>query len=203
MWIRVTGPFAELELRVCVGPRVGERVVDEDAALALLRPAFGLGSDHSRLRSLLHAAGLRTETLEDHELLLQTARLITRGELDVIVHPRIPSVSEPTERVELRPQAAASAPAPLEAADHWIELVVQAADGTALAGIRCEITLPWGTVLTRTSDRLGLIRLEGLPATGDCTVRFITEEQDEEEQPLAEPEEWELLEVYAEHELQP
>lgn len=203
MWLRVTGPFAELELRVCVGPRVGARVLDEDAALALLRPAFGLGSDHSRLRALLHAAGLRTATLDDHELLAQTARLITRGELDVIVHPRIPSVSEPIERVELRPQAAASEPAVLEAADHWIELAVQSADGTALAGIRCEITLPWGTVLTRTTDRLGLIRLEGLPSAGDCKLRFITAEQGEEEQPIAEPEEWELLEVYVEHDVYP
>jgi hypothetical protein len=202
MWLRVTGPFAELDLRVCVGPRVGARVLDEDAALALLRPAFGPGLDYSRLRALLHAAGLRTATLDDHELLAQTARLITRGELDVIVHPRIPSVSEPIERVELRPHAP-SQPAVLEAADHWIELMVQSADGTALAGIRCEITLPWGTVLTRTTDRLGLIRLEGLPSAGDCKLRFITEEQDDDEEPVAEPEEWELLEVYAEHELQP
>jgi hypothetical protein len=203
MWLRITGPFAELELRVCVGPRVGARVFNEDDALALLRPAFGPGLDHSRLRALLDAAGLRTATLDDHELLAQTARLITRGELDVIVHPRIPSISEPIERVELRPQATASDPAPLEAADHWIELAVQTADGTALSGIRCEITLPWGTMLTRTTDRLGLIRLEGLPATGDCKLRFITEEQDDEEEPVTEPEEWELLETYVEHELQP
>jgi hypothetical protein len=199
MWLRVTGPFAELELRVCVGPRVGARIFDEDAALGLLRPAFGPGSEYPRLRALLYAAGLRTTALDDHELLAQTARLIARGEIDVIVHPRIPSVSEPIERIEPRPQAA-SQPAALEAADHWIELAVQAADGTALPGIRCEITLPWGTVLTRTTDRLGLIRLDGLPAAGDCEIRFITVAEQEEEaaQPVDGPEEWELLEAYVE-----
>lgn len=175
MWL--TGPFAEVELRVCVGPRVGARVLDEDAALALLRPAVDAGS-YPQLRALVYEAGLRTAALDDDELLWQTARLIARGDLDVIVHPRIPMVSEPIERIELGPPAVLQ-PTPLEAADHWIELAIQTADGTALPGMRCEITLPWGTVVTRTSDRLGLIRLEGLPAAGDCEVRLLAFTQQE------------------------
>lgn len=171
--MRLRGPFVEVELHVGALARERPRWFDEHEALALLTPLFTHESPGLALRSLLGTLGERPDALDDRALLHRVARLIVRGDIGVTIHPYEPRSSDRrNDELVLAPHDPVS-PTPLEEADHWIEIVVLDADGVALGGIRCEITLPEGRVVTRTTDRFGLIRLERLPMGGQAQLRLL------------------------------
>ncbi|PRQ02158.1 hypothetical protein ENSA5_26170 [Enhygromyxa salina] len=203
MRVRLRSPFADLELRASGVGETRERFRDRDSAFALLRPALAEldPTQGRRLRSLLFEAGDAPASLDDHELAQRVARLIVRGDIAVVVRPRAPMVSGLTKAFEAYSERSlAPVLPPLVDADHWIEFALQTETGDPIAGVRCEITMPWGLVITRTTDRLGLIRLEHLPDTGQCLIRF-PELDDEPEETTEEPDEWELVETYSEDEI--
>jgi hypothetical protein len=72
------------------------------------------------------------------------------------------------ELPELRPFE----PNEIDEALHWIEIQVVGEDDEAIAGIECEITLPSGKHVRRTTDRLGLVRIEGITTPGQCSLTF-------------------------------
>jgi uncharacterized protein (DUF2345 family) len=69
-------------------------------------------------------------------------------------------------------QVAVAAIAKQELPNHWIEVELVGEDGTAIAGERCEITLPDGEVVRRKTDASGLVRIPRIAAAGDCEIRF-------------------------------
>ena len=74
------------------------------------------------------------------------------------------SIPEPVERPEL-----SSDPAHMfDDEEHWIEIQIVGEDDEALAGIQCELVLPNGRRVRRTSDRFGLVRVEGMTHAGTC-----------------------------------
>jgi hypothetical protein len=171
--VRLRGPFAEVELHVGVRASDRPRWQDEHEALALLTPLFVHESPGLALRSLLNTIGERPDTLDDRALLQRVVRLVVRGDIGVTIHPYEPRTSERrSDELVLAPHEPVT-PAPLEEADHWIEIALLDADGVALGGVRCEITLPEGRVVTRSTDRFGLIRLERLPMGGQATLRLL------------------------------
>lgn len=169
--VRLRGPFAEVELHV--GTLARERWLDEHEALALLAPLFMYESPGLALRSLLATIGERPDTLDDRALLDRVVRLVVRGDIAMTIHPYAPRASERrSDELVLAPREPV-APTLLEEADHWIEIAILDPDGVALGGVLCEITLPEGRVVTRTTDRFGLIRLERLPMGGQAKLRLL------------------------------
>ena len=61
--------------------------------------------------------------------------------------------------------------APLDDAQHWIEVQLLGEDDEAISGARCQIVLPNGQTIVRTTDRFGLVRVDGVDA-GDCEISF-------------------------------
>ncbi|PRQ04257.1 hypothetical protein ENSA5_09060 [Enhygromyxa salina] len=55
---------------------------------------------------------------------------------------------------------------------HYFELAFIGEDDEAVAGVVCEITLPNGKLVRRTTNSLGIVRIEGITAAGACTVVF-------------------------------
>jgi uncharacterized protein (DUF2345 family) len=69
-------------------------------------------------------------------------------------------------------QGTQAVPSKLKTTNHWIEVELLGEDGGAIAGERCEITLPDGQVLRRKTDASGLVRVPRIAAAGDCEIRF-------------------------------
>jgi hypothetical protein len=55
---------------------------------------------------------------------------------------------------------------------HWLEIELIGEDGVGIAGELCEIILPNGQLIRRTTDADGLVRLARLSDEGDCRVSF-------------------------------
>lgn len=66
--------------------------------------------------------------------------------------------------------AAPFEPSEIDDASHWVEVCVIGEDDEAIAGILCEITLPSGKIVRRTTDRFGLVRIEGITSAGNCSL---------------------------------
>ncbi|MEM7156326.1 MAG: hypothetical protein AAF799_25960 [Myxococcota bacterium] len=63
---------------------------------------------------------------------------------------------------------------PLEATDDWFECVLLDPDREPVANQACEVVAPDGSVHECQSDDRGVVRLEGLGATGDCELRLVS-----------------------------
>jgi hypothetical protein len=64
-----------------------------------------------------------------------------------------------------------------------IEVRVVSAVGDPVDGIRYELTMPSGAVVTGTADVHGVIKLTGLRERGDCTIRFPSVDDERSGQP--------------------
>lgn len=60
---------------------------------------------------------------------------------------------------------------------HWIEVELKDESGVPVIGELCEITLPDGKKATRSTNKLGFIRVDKIDA-GNCTVRWLELDQD-------------------------
>ena len=173
MKLRLVGPFADLEL--CVGSLSPdrERFADPDEALALLRPALALSPAHRGLRALMFEAGQSPLQLDDEALLQRVAWLLVSGALELRRLPHELMLSK-FDRFVAYISARSVVPPfdPLVDEDHWIEVMVESDTEQPLAGVRCEITLPWGMVVRRRTDQFGLVRIDYLPRDGECVIRF-------------------------------
>lgn len=181
MELRLVGPFADLVLRVGASSPERERFVTPEDALALLRPALALSSGHSMahrdLRTLVSEAGLSPLHLDDEALLQRVARLLVSGTLELERRPHELMLSKFDRYAAYISMRSIVPPYdPLVDEEHWIEVQVETDAeqglGGALCGVRCEITLPWGLVLRRTTDQFGLVRVDYLPRDGECVIRF-------------------------------
>jgi hypothetical protein len=123
------------------------------------------------LRTLLHELGEPgLEFADAHELAERVFALVERGRLRVVAeHARI-LATVPVERGE---PATPSEPEPTPQTQlHWVEIMIVGEDDEGIGGIRCEITLPDGRKRDATTNRDGLIRIDGITDAGDCTIRF-------------------------------
>jgi hypothetical protein len=59
-----------------------------------------------------------------------------------------------------------------EEKEHWIEILLIGEDDEGMAGVLCEVTLPSGQRVRRTTDRFGLVRIEGITDPRDCVLTF-------------------------------
>lgn len=125
------------------------------------------------LRRLVVDVGINASVVEwwsDEELVAQLARLIERGLIRVAVEPRPLIYSEPSQESAV-PVHVVEPIAPLDDAQHWIEVQLLGEDDEAISGARCQIVLPNGQTIVRTTDRFGLVRVDGVDA-GDCEISF-------------------------------
>jgi len=148
-----------------------------DGRLLGARELRALVANHGsspRIRALLgEAEGARPEQLRN-----RSARGPERPSERVIdslrcyeIRPVIPHVVGDIVVPEL-PNLPAFKPSEIDEALHWIEIQVVGEDDEAIAGIECEITLPSGKHVRRTTDRLGLVRIEGITTPGQCSLTF-------------------------------
>jgi hypothetical protein len=54
----------------------------------------------------------------------------------------------------------------------WVEVWLVGENDEPISGELCEIELPDGKIVTRKTNRIGLVRLDDIPAPGRCKVRF-------------------------------
>lgn len=126
------------------------------------------------LRSLLLELGeLGLEFVDAHELVERVVALIERGRLRCAVEAWAPMPSGMIEGVERVEAPASDEPEPTaEVQLHWVEIMIVDEDDEGIVGVRCEITLPDGRKRQATTDRMGLIRIDGILDVGDCIVRL-------------------------------
>lgn len=127
------------------------------------------GAVRSSLRALLLELG-EPEASDDNELAIRIAAAIDRGRVRVelelhepMISTAAPDSSAPEHTVE-----------PTTLDEHqpdWIEIELIGEDDQGIAGARCVLTLADGRTLTRTTDRFGLIRVDGV-APGECSISF-------------------------------
>lgn len=86
-------------------------------------------------------------------------------ELEPVIPKLAGSILEPSF-----PTAVPFEPSEIDEQAHWVEICVIGEDDQAIAGILCEITLPSGKVVRRSTDRFGLVRIEGITSAGDCSL---------------------------------
>ncbi|MFO7565658.1 MAG: hypothetical protein R6X02_23650 [Enhygromyxa sp.] len=129
------------------------------------------GAVRASLRALLFELGeLGLEGLDDDELAERLAVAIERGRVRAEFERREPMVSVASPEPDaLEHEAEPSTVGERE--DDWIEVELIGEDDQGIAGVRCVLTLPDGRTLTRTTDRFGLIRVEGI-AAGECSISF-------------------------------
>lgn len=121
------------------------------------------------LRRLLHARGEPMPALPDDELAERVIRLLDAGVLGLELEPWQPRVSTPGD-----------APGPISPSElepeldleHWLEVMLVGEDGEGIGGARCRIELPDGRCFTQTTDRFGLIRIDGITDASECTIDF-------------------------------
>jgi hypothetical protein len=71
------------------------------------------------------------------------------------------------------PQAMPSEPQPMfDEQLHWVEIHLVGEDDVGIAGAECEVTLATGKVVKRRTDRNGIVRIEGIASTANCSVTF-------------------------------
>lgn len=168
MRVRLTGPMWDVELVPWYEPEP-ERVHPDSRALmdAVERDPALLAQLRQLADDVDPTASERASDVET--LCIEVARMIASGLIRAESKRVAPMVSDPIQRVE-----PVLPPVPIEEhdEDHWIELVVIGEDDAGIAGVRCEVTLPDGKVIQKTTSRDGLVRIEGIASAGDCTVRF-------------------------------
>ena len=205
MKVRLNGAFADLELSLRAEPSAlagppALALRDEAAIRQRLRAAMLIRPAHAQLRALLLGLGDPLPIDDEPALLDRVARLVVGRVLELRVLPHELMASDPVELFEdLSERSMAPAPAPVVEATHWIEYALQRPDGAPMPGVRCEIELPWGVTVIRTSDHLGVIRLDFLPEAGDAVIRLPS--LDEAPPPEDGEDDFELVEVYSEQEL--
>ena len=126
------------------------------------------------LRRLVVDVGANASGVEwwsDEELVQQLARLIERGLVRVVVEPRPLTCSEPSEE-SVVPAHVVEPVAPVDEAQHWIEVQLLGEDDEAISGARCQIVMPNGRTIVRTTDRFGLVRVDGVEEAGNCEISF-------------------------------
>ena len=136
----------------------------------------------SSLRALVHELDESPVGLEfGHESLAEhVAWLITRGRIHVELELRTPTASDVMRTHYVTPQQLRPfEPSELDEGGHWIEIEVIGPGAAVVSGLRCEITLPTGRKLMRSTDRYGMIRVDGIEHAGECTIRFPEFELDE------------------------
>ncbi len=95
--------------------------------------------------------------------------------------PMTPGENRPTENPAAAAKAAANSHD--EKAEenkdksHWIEIELKDESGAPVQGESCEITLPNGKKVTRSTDKNGLIRVNKMDP-GECQVRWLHLDQD-------------------------
>jgi uncharacterized protein (DUF2345 family) len=112
-----------------------------------------------------------SERLErtDHDGLVRVDRTIA-GQCTITFPDLDAGATGPLTRLER--QGAQAVPSKPKTTRHWIEVELLGEDGAAIAGERCEITLPDGEVLRRKTDASGLVRVPRIAMSGDCEIRF-------------------------------
>lgn len=71
------------------------------------------------------------------------------------------------------PQAMPLEPQPMFDEElHWVEIHLVGEDDVGIAGADCEVTLGTGKVVKRRTDHNGIVRIEGIVSTANCTVTF-------------------------------
>jgi uncharacterized protein (DUF2345 family) len=105
----------------------------------------------------------------DHDGLVRVDRTVA-GQCTITFPDLDAGATGPLTRVER--QGTQVVPSKLEKTQHWLEVELLGEDGAAIAGERCEITLPDGEVLRRKTDASGLVRVPRIATAGDCEIRF-------------------------------
>ena len=108
---------------------------------------------------------------DEEELVQHLARLIERGLVRVVVEPRPLIHTQPSDD-SVVPEHVVDALEPIDEAEHWIEVLLVGEDDEALSGVRCRIVLPNGNAIVRTTDRFGLVRIDGVEEMGECEISF-------------------------------
>lgn len=148
---------------------------------AELRAVFATHGSSPQIRSLLgELEGARPEQLRH-----RSARGPERPSTWVLealrcyeIRPVVPQVSGEILLSKL-PDIPAFTPSEMfDETRHWIEIQLVGEDDEAIAGVPCEITLPSGKLVRRTTDRFGLVRVEGITSAGECGVSFPSLDQD-------------------------
>lgn len=68
----------------------------------------------------------------------------------------------------------ASAPGPVVSCERvWIEVQMLDESAAPVVGLACEVTAPDGTVHSGSTDKKGILRVEGV-VPGNCTIGFPT-----------------------------
>lgn len=178
MQVRIRSAFATITLQPW-----SEVELDHSArttlGLAELRLLISRESGTSQaLRRLVVDIGVRASEVEwcsDEELIQQLAGLIERGLVRVLVEPRSLIDTEPSEQSVLPAHGVESSESSglIDKAQHWIEVQLIGEDDEAISGARCQIVLPNGQTIVRTTDRFGLVRIDGVEEAGDCEISFL------------------------------
>jgi hypothetical protein len=126
-------------------PPVGYERVDQQQAVQILAAWSHDSSAHAKFGGLG-----RVQLLRRQRPSLASTRVIDRE--PNYVSPELESIGEEEE--------------------HWIEIVLIGEDDEGIAGVVCEVTLPSGQRVRRTTDRFGFVRIEGLADPRDCLVTF-------------------------------
>jgi hypothetical protein len=139
---------------------------------ALITSEPGISAALRRLCVDVDARASAIEGCSDEELAQQLARLIERGLVRVVVEPRALLYTTPS-RASVVPEHVIEASAPIDETRHWIEVQLVGEDDEAISGVRCQIVLPNKNTIVRTTDRFGLVRIDGVEDPGSCEISFL------------------------------
>lgn len=104
------------------------------------------------------------------ERLVETlARRLVGGFAGVALYRRVPRPSIPLAPpvVDLADMAE-----PLEEPEYWVELAVVDEQDRPMSRVTCEIELPGGRKVVRTTNTQGVVRVDGIRDAGTCQIRF-------------------------------
>jgi hypothetical protein len=77
------------------------------------------------------------------------------------------------ERYEPPLRAMPSEPQPMfDEQPHWVEIHLVGEDDVGIVGAECEVTLATGKVIKRRTNAHGIVRIEGIASTANCSVSF-------------------------------
>lgn len=159
-------PWYEAELDL-----VGRATISEAELRAMIASEPGLAASLRRLIIELDAGAHELEWSADEELARRVTQLIERGLVRVHVeaHPLI--YTTPVDETAL-PEHVVEPIVPVDETLHWVEVQLIGEDDEAISGARCKIVLPNGRAIIRTTDRFGLVRIDGVEDAGSCEISF-------------------------------
>jgi hypothetical protein len=167
-WSIVLRPWYEASLTMAAQPTA--ITIGASQLRMLLANDFQASSS---LRALVEEIGESFTALElaKEDLAEHVASLIARGRIHVQLELREVMLTT-AQLAGLEPQPRVFERSVMDEQEHWIEIEVVGPDEVVISGLRCEVTLPNGRKLLRSTDRFGLIRIDGIESAGDCTIRF-------------------------------